>query len=338
MEFGLDETQRAVADLAADVLGRGDEPDAAWRAMAKTGLLGLALPESLGGDGLGALAVSLVLTEVGRHAVAVPAMATLAMGVLPIVAFGTRQQQENLLPPVADGDRVFTTAINEIGDALPATPGTAFDGSTVAGTKIGVPFAETAHRILVTTDSGVVLVDPAAPGVTLDRMSTSGDLPEYRVRLVDVPAERLGDGTSSLIPFAVAGACAVGDGLLAGALDLTAKHIRTREQFGRPLAAFQAVAQQIADVYVAARTLRLATRSACWRLDAGRSAGDDLAVAAYWLAEELLPAMHTCHHLHGGLGVDVTYPMHRYYSQAKDVTRFLGGADARLEAVACSSN
>lgn len=348
MEFGLDETHRAVADLAADVLGRGGEPDAAWRAMAKTGLLGLALPESLGGDGLGMLAVSLVLTEVGRRAWSVPALATLAVGVLPIVACGSREQQENLLPPVADGDRVFTAATNELGNALPAVPRTIAerdgDQVVVSGTKLGVPFADTAHRVLVPASldgrARVLLVDPTAGGVILDRTPASGDAPEYRMRMTEAPAQPLGDDTAVAVlnAFATAGACAVGDGLLAGALDLTAHHIRTREQFGRPLAAFQAVAQQIADVYVAARTLHLAARSACWRLDTGRPAADDANVAAYWLAEELLPAMHTCHHLHGGLGVDITYPMHRYYSQAKDITRSLGGVEARLGAVACSSN
>lgn len=344
MEFGLDETQQAVADLAAGVLGRGDEPDAAWRAMAKAGLLGLALPEPLGGDGLGMLAVALVLTEVGRRAATVPALATLALGVLPVVACGSREQQENLLPPVADGDRVLTAATGELGAALTTTPHAVSDGRTVTGVKIGVPYADTAHRVLVpaTVDGQprVVLVDPHADGVTLDRTPTSGDAPEYRMAMTDAPAELLGDDTAvaTLTAFATAGACALGDGLLAGALDLTANHIRTRHQFGRPLAAFQAVAQQIADVYVAARTQHLVTCSACWRLDTGRPATDDLNVAAYWLAEELLPAMHTCHHLHGGLGVDITYPMHRYYSTAKDVTRFLGGVDARLEAVACSSN
>jgi alkylation response protein AidB-like acyl-CoA dehydrogenase len=133
--------------------------------------------------------------------------------------------------------------------------------------------------------------------------------------------------------FAIVGAAAVADGVLAGALALTAAHLRSRQQFGRPLATFQAVAQQVADVYVTARTVHLAAVSAAWRLDAGRDAGDDLAVAAYWLAAELPKALQACHHLHGGLGVDITYPLHRYYSHAKDLARFVGGAAYRLDRV-----
>jgi alkylation response protein AidB-like acyl-CoA dehydrogenase len=118
---------------------------------------------------------------------------------------------------------------------------------------------------------------------------------------------------------------------MAGALALTTAHIGTREQFGRPLAAFQAVAQEIADVYVATRTLHLATMSACWRLDADREADADLDVAAYWLASEAPAALRTCHQLHGGLGLDISYPLHRYSALVKDLVRFLGGAEHCLD-------
>ena len=131
----------------------------------------------------------------------------------------------------------------------------------------------------------------------------------------------------SLYRLAIAGACAVADGALAAALDLTTEHVRSREQFGRPLATFQAVAQQIADVYATARTLHLATVSACWRLDTGRDAGRDTDVAAYWLADYGPAAVRTCHHLHGGLGMDITYPLPRYSALMTDLVALVGGAD-----------
>ena len=121
-------------------------------------------------------------------------------------------------------------------------------------------------------------------------------------------------------------------GVVSAALALTRDYVASRQQFGRPLAAFQAVAQQIADVYIASRTLDVATWSGIWRQDG------DLAVAAYWLTEEAPKAMQVCHHLHGGLGVDVTYPMHRYYSMTKDLVRFLGGAEHRLGELTCTSS
>src|SRR5262249_12809740 len=121
------------------------------------------------------------------------------------------------------------------------------------------------------------------------------------------------------------------DGALAGALALTTAHVGSRKQFGRPLAAFQAVAQQIADVCIVSRTLHFAAVSACWRLETGREADGDLDLAAYWLADQAPTALRACHHLHGGTGMDVAYPLYRYSALVKDLVRLIGGADYRLD-------
>jgi alkylation response protein AidB-like acyl-CoA dehydrogenase len=136
----------------------------------------------------------------------------------------------------------------------------------------------------------------------------------------------------------VAGACALGDGALAGALRMTAGHVRDRHQFGRPLATFQAVAQQIADVYVASRTMHLASLAACWEVENGEAEAD-VWTAAYWLSSEALPALRTCHHLHGGLGLDASYPLHRHTALVRDLVRHLGGAERCLDRLGaeCSS-
>ena len=154
-----------------------------------------------------------------------------------------------------------------------------------------------------------------------------------RSRICSTP-ELDGRDVADLGQLALAGACCLADGLLAGALALTTAHVASREQFGRPLATFQAVAQQIADISITARTLHLATLSACWRLDTGLDAAADLDVAGYWLAEHGPPALRACHHLHGGLGMDVSYPLPRYSALVKDLVRFTGGADYRLDALA----
>jgi alkylation response protein AidB-like acyl-CoA dehydrogenase len=179
--------------------------------------------------------------------------------------------------------------------------------------------------------------------VSCQRTHSSSGLPEHTLRLDRAPVVAVLDGcdADTLYQFAAAGACAVADGAVAAALELTTAHVRSRDQFGRPLATFQAVAQQIADVYATARTLHLATVSACWRLDTDRDAGRDTDVAAYWLAEYGPSALRTCHHLHGGIGMDVTYPLHRYSALVKDLVRFVGGADYcldRLGARACAGD
>ena len=97
--------------------------------------------------------------------------------------------------------------------------------------------------------------------------------------------------------------------------------------------AFQTVAAQLAEVYIASRTMGLTAASVVWRLAEDRDADEDLDVMAYWLTSQLPPAMQICHHLHGGMGMDITYPMHRYYSSVKDLTRLLGGPAHRLDLV-----
>jgi alkylation response protein AidB-like acyl-CoA dehydrogenase len=155
-------------------------------------------------------------------------------------------------------------------------------------------------------------------------------LDEVEVTDEDVLAE---DAAQTLRRHAVAGLCLFGDGVVAGARDLTAEYVKGRRQFGRALAEFQAVSAQMADVYIASRTIGLAATSAAWRLASGLDPDDDLAVAAYWFAAEAPKALHTCHHLHGGMGVDVTYPLHAYFSWTKDISRALGGEHQTLEAV-----
>jgi alkylation response protein AidB-like acyl-CoA dehydrogenase len=357
VDFQLDETQREVAALAREVLAREQDPDAAWKALGRAGLLSLAVPEELGGAGLGALETALVLTEVGRCTAGVPALETLALGVLPVARTGTSAQRNALLGAVADG-AVLTGAVHEPSTPMPAAPRTTADadgeGWTVSGTLLGVRSAAQAHRVLVPATlrgrgTGVLLVDPDAAGVAVIPTRSSSGLPEATVRLADVrvgPDALLGhDHTGRVLAelhrLALAGACAVGDGVLAGALELTADHLRTREQFGRPLATFQAVAQQVADVYLASRTVHLASVAACWGLDALATASgsdDDLRVASYWFAEHALPALRTCQHLHGGLGMDVSYPLHRHYAWGTDLARFVGGVEHRLEAIACTSS
>ena len=338
MDFEPTETQRTIAGLAAEVLGgtvhQGGDPAAGpWKELARSGLLALAVPAALGGDGFGVLEVGTLLTEIGRRAVTVPALSTLAGGVLPIAKWGTAALQRELLPAAAAGELLLTAAVREPGRALSLPCATTVDRDGVSGLKTGVHYAAEAQRILVSTSSGVVLVDPSARGVTITKTpSVAGDYgpPEYTVRLDQVPVAAVIDHMAAhdLHRLVTAGACSLADGALAGALQLTRDYIATRRQFGRPLAEFQAVSQQVADVYIASRTLHLVTQSACWRLATlgDQDADQDLNAARWWVTEDAVTAVMTCHHLHGGVGVDVSYPLHRFAAMIRDLSRYLGGA------------
>src|SRR5690348_4829761 len=333
MDFALGERQQAVADLAAEVLG-ADRPRAAdpWKELARTGLLDVSPP-----DGLGVLEVAVLLTEIGKRAPSMRALATLMTGALPLARWG----RPDLLPAVASGELLLTAALRE----PPQGPATSVTDGKITGLKIGVPYAGQSRLLLVPAltdsmimnsfgqiapqtvhDHGVALVRPGAEGVSLTRTPSSSGEPEYAVRLDRAPVEGMlggADCVRDLYQLAVAGACALADGAVAGALALTRGHVASREQFGRPLAAFQAVSQQIADVYIVSRTMHLAATAACWRLGEGLDAAADLEVAGYWCAEQAPRTVRLCHHLHGGIGMDATYPLHRFSSLIADLTRFL---------------
>jgi alkylation response protein AidB-like acyl-CoA dehydrogenase len=330
VDFSPDEGQQAVADVVTSALGR----DNSWEALAGGGIVAFGVPERLGGDGLGLAEVTTALTEIGRHGTVSPALATLGFGLLPLLDLASADQQDHYLAGVAKGS-VLTAALNEPGAPLPDRPATSLSGRKLNGTKIAVPYAEQADWIVVTADGAVAVISPKADGVQLTKTPTSNHGDEYSVTFTDAEVDGVLDGGQPhrVNQLALAATGSFAAGLVAGALRLTADYVANREQFGKPLSTFQTVAAQLAEVYIASRTLTLAATSVAWRLSEGLDADDDLAVLGYWLASQAPPVMQLCHHLHGGMGMDIDYPMDRYYSSIKDLTRLLGGPSHRLDLV-----
>ncbi|MBC6462038.1 acyl-CoA/acyl-ACP dehydrogenase [Actinomadura sp. HBU206391] len=358
MSFDLDEDQRELQGLAAGLLDRettGDRLEALekngaafdrelWTSLARSGLLGVCLPESVGGAGLGAVELAVVLREIGSHVAPVPAFAALALAAVPIARHGTAGQRE-LLAPLVAGETVLTGAVREPGAGEPATTARRDGGSYVLdGVKTFVPYADVASHILVParTESGVgvFLVEPGAAALTPHPSATGEPMSRVRLDGVRVGADALlgdpdaqpGSAYRTLIRFARAGATATVSGVIAAALELTTEYVKTREQFGRKLAQFQAVTMQIGDAYIAKRSLDVAMWAGAWRLDASAEEADEvLTVASYNACDPVLKALYTCQHLHGGIGLDVTYPLHRFFAWGKHYAHLLGGAEAQLD-------
>jgi alkylation response protein AidB-like acyl-CoA dehydrogenase len=338
VDFSPDPEQQAVTDVVTSALGR----DNSWAALVDGGVIALGVPERLGGDGVGLPEIATALTEIGRHGTVSPALATLGLGLVPLLDLATDEQQDRFLAGVAKGG-IITAALNEPGSSLPDRPGTTLSGGRLSGTKLGVPYAGQADWMLVTTDAGVVVVSLKTAGVTLKKTPTSNHSDEYVVTFADVAVPEgdvLGGDVRRVNQLVLATTGAFIAGLVAGALRLTADYVATREQFGKPLSTFQTVAAQLAEVYIASRTISLASTSVIWRLSEGRDAAEDLDVLGYWVTSQAPPVMQLCHHLHGGMGMDIAYPMDRYYSTIKDLTRLLGGPSHRLDLVGaqCTSN
>jgi alkylation response protein AidB-like acyl-CoA dehydrogenase len=337
VDFTPDPEQQAVADVVTSVLDR----DNSWDALVAGGVTALAVPDRLGGDGLGLAEIATALTEIGRHGTISPALATLGLGTAVLLDLASDAQQDRYLRGVAKGS-VLTAALNEPGAPLADRPATTLANGRLNGTKVAVPYAEQAEWIVVTTDSAVVVVSPEGDGVQLTKTPSSNGGDECTVTFADAEVDGVLEGAKvhRVNQLALAAIGAFASGLVAGALRLTADYVANRHQFGKPLSTFQTVAAQLAEVYITSRTLTLAATSVVWRLTEGRDADDDLDVLGYWLASQAPPVMQICHHLHGGMGMDIAYPMDRYYSTIKDLTRLVGGPSHRLDLVGaqCSSN
>jgi hypothetical protein len=362
MDFSLSEEQQDIQNLARKILEdlstherlvkieASDEgiDRELWRELAGANLLGVGLPEAFGGSELGFAASCVLLQEIGRAVAAVPAIPTLVAGALPVAAFGSDAQKRALLPGVVSGEILLSAALQEAGSDDPTRPTTTASphdgGWRLEGSKECVPAAHVAARVLVparTPDGkvGVFLVATDAEGVALAEQKTTNRERHFELRLEDAPVSRadlLGDldrGVEILRWVAartLAACCALQLGVSEKALQMTAEYTRTREQFDRPVGSFQAVHQRAGDAFIDLEAMRLTTWQAVWQLSYGRDANDALAVAKYWAAEGGQRLGYACQHLHGGIGIDVDYPLHRYYLWAKQLELTLGSAPVQL--------
>ncbi len=352
MDFALNDEQTATRELARQILGDIETPERhkeleaagewfdrkAWTALADAGLIGIGLPEAHGGAGLGFLAVALVLEEVGRTVAKVPYLASVVMGALPLAQFGTSEQQAAWLSKLAEGSAVATAALIE------GVPTVAVDGAAgwvLNGRRDFVPAGLDADLVLVPASTAggttVFLVDTKGAGVTLVRQDTTIGIPEAQLVLHDAPVLGVlgavggGDEVAAWITLrATAALAATSVGVCEAALRMTAEYTKTRIQFGRPIATFQAVGQRAADAYIDTEAVRLTALQAAWRIDEGIPADNAVAIAKFWAADGGQRVVAAAQHLHGGMGVDRDYPLHRYFLWAKSIELTLGGATAQL--------
>lgn len=361
MDFTFSEDQDDLKGLAEQVLqgeltlerlkeveGGDDNFDRElWKKLAEAGVLGIAVPEAYGGGGLGFLETALVLEQVGRTVAPVPYFATVVLGALPIARFGSEELAAAVLPGVASGDSILTAALVEIGaDPLrPVTTATPDgDGYTLDGVKDCVPAGPLADKVLVpasTPDGAVIVavVDADAAGVTRERQETTNHHPEARLTLQGVKVgagDLVGSSANGadvlvwMVERATAALCAIAVGICEEALRMTAEYTKTREQFDRPIATFQAVGQRAADAYIDTEAVRLTAWQAIWRLSEELPATAEVSVAKFWAADGGQRVVHAAQHLHGGMGVDRDYPLHRYFLWAKVIELTLGGSTPQL--------
>ncbi|MET8982547.1 acyl-CoA dehydrogenase family protein [Streptomyces sp. NPDC004539] len=366
MDFTFSEEQQAAAEAARGVFA-GVAPDGVpspaktqgrpvaegfdrelWAKLADADLLSLLLTEEYGGAGLDVIALCLVLRESARVLARVPLLESVAASAA-VQAYGSAELKGAVLARAGRGETVLTVAANgrtgHDGAELAVSARPEGTGWVLDGVQTAVPWAYDVDFVVVpahTSDGRAVLaVVPRGDVALAEQVSTAGErLGEVRLESVRVAGAYVVEGEGAwewLRGVLATGTCAVALGLGERVLRMTADYTAKREQFGYPVATFQAVAVQAADRYVDLRAMEATLWQAAWRIASGTRGAlpvaGDVAVAKVWAAEGVRRVVQTAQHLHGGFGADADYSLHRYHAWAKQVELSLGAAGAHEEAL-----
>lgn len=319
MDFGYDDTQRALADVARQIFethathehlkeleaGGQSFDRELWATLDAAGLT------SLGVDDGGFLEQCVVLVEQGRAVAPVPLWSHLVGN-----AFARRERG------------IVTVALDEPGAESAFARTLSAAHGTLTGTKVGVPAWDEASTIVVSASDGLYAVD--ADDVVAERHPVTSRFPEFTLTFDATPAERIDGDPADLARRAVVALCALGVGVAERAIELTAAYTSQRKQFGAPLGSFQAVQQRAADAYIDVEAMRVTMWEAAWRISEGLDADHAVSVAKFWAAEGGQRVVSSAQHLHGGMGADIDYPLHRYTLWSKWIELSFGGATPTL--------
>src|SRR3984893_3751136 len=310
-----------------------------WRNLIDADVLSAATPESVGGGGVGVLEQVAVLTALGRALAAVPYLESVVLGAGSLAAFGPEALQKDWATPAINGEKILAIALDgEMGQG-PVHATASGSGYRLTGTRTQIGYGPVADAFLVPaeTDSGVkvFLVGATDTGVSVTSLNTTGhgSVGHLELQGVELDDSRIVGGADVvgwLTTHGTLGRTAFQLGVLERALELTASYAREREQFDRPIGSFQAVAQRLADGYIDVKGLRLPLIQAAWRLSEDLPADVDVSTAAFWAADAGHRVAHTTVHVHGGVGMDLDHPVHRYFLAAKHTEFAVGGATGQL--------
>lgn len=329
-------------ELARRVFASHDGADqgdmrAAARRNADAGLIGVATSVGAGGVGFGAIEACIVLEEAGRALALGPLIETLAV-IAALEANGDAALVRRWAAPAVRGEMIILPCGMDGGAALRVD--SLGDGTLrLHGEISGIPHAPDADAFLVaamTPDSALLLVPRGATGVTIEAQRLVDLAPGGRVGFdgVRVAADAILTGVNAprvMRDWLRIGAAAAVLGLSGEALRRTAAYVSERVQFGAPLATRQAVLHRLADGFIDVEAMRATLRQAASALDAGEEGTEtDVAVAKYWAAAGVHRIVHTAQHLHGGIGADVSFPIHRFFLAAARLGPLLGGGEAML--------
>ncbi len=326
------DTVRALED---DPIGY---PAEFWTQLAALDLTGLMIPEQYGGSGMTALEGAVVYEELGRALAPSPHFVSAIVAAGLLLRQGSDRQKQQWLPAIAAGDAILTAASLEpnggFGPRGVQTTATADgDGFVLDGTKWHVPFAAAATQLVVLartgpslTDVDLFVVDPAAPGVTLTQQFSLASDCQYQVHLAEVrvpEADRLGDpgtGWAAWEAVRLEGLVFLAAQAIGGAgyaLEITVQYAKDRQQFDKPLGAFQAISHYLADAATDVNGGRILVYEAAWAL-ANHTSIDALApMAKLFAGQTFRNGTAMAQQVFGGVGFTLDYDIQLYFRRAK---------------------
>lgn len=373
MDFTFSEDQNAIRDLASQIFtdrvtdefmlafDRTDNTydDTLWSTLAEQGLLGITIPEDFGGTGLGLVELCMMLEEQGRRIAPTPLYSSLVLGVLPITEFGSDEQKQKYLAPLATGELKLSAAIAELGmsDAVAGEviASQSGDSFTLNGQLDCVPDGAVANAILVPAVDAdgtqtMFIIDSDTAGVSITAQTSSLGQNEATLSLdnVSVNADAILGGADNgetvlnwLEQRAELGLCAMQVGVTEEALKRTAEFTCERKQFGVAIGSFQAVAMQAADAYIDVEAIRSVYWLALYKIEAGEDSRAEVRAAKWFAADAGHRIVYRTQHLHGGMGADLEFPIHRFFLWAKHIGMMIGGRSvqtAKLGALLASDD
>lgn len=343
-----------VRSMERDVTGY---PSELWRKVAELGWLGTPFPAGYGGEGLSLFDVNLIVEQMGYGIAPLPFIPSVILAGMTLLDAGDEEQKARYLPPLVRGEQLMTAAVAEPENLdigfLRKGPATVVkknsDGFVLEGVKHFVQFAHVADNILVfASEEGSpepvwLVVDSKAPGVDVTHLRTTAEDHHCHVTFskVGVPEKNVLQAgpvawstLERLVARGAVATCAYLCGAMRKVLEFTTEYAKTRVQFGRPIATFQAVRHRIADMAAEVDGAQYITYEASWTLSQGIPAEMEVSVAKAYVNDAVKSVMAGGHQLHGAIGFSEEHPMPLYSRRGKMGEVLFGNSNLHRERVA----
>jgi len=313
-------------------------PGDLWKQLADLGLVGMLVPEEHGGSGQRMLEAAILHEELGRALVPAPVFESGLLAVAALLGGGTEAQQASLLPRIASGDAIVVPAWLEPqggfgARGIQATATRNGAGWALSGAKRHVPFARAATQLLVLARTGtgledvsLFLVDPDAEGVSMTPLRVLGSETQYDVTLEAVSAELLGAEPGvgfrlweQVMHEGIIALAARANGGCDRALETTVQYAKDREQFGKPLGAFQSLAHYMADALTKLDGSKTLVWQAAWAQSEGRDIRRLAPMAKLFACQTFRDVTASCQQIWGGVGFTIEYDIQLYFRRAKQL-------------------